>query len=147
MFVKKLKRCYRVRTVMENLVKSRNFKWSFPGREKSWKKLKIWKFVIITCSSEFEFMEFEIMNMFFKERRSKYKPAYALNTLHFQTCSCLYRDFTLVMEIWFKVLEKSWKSMSQTVSEPCTGSRKPSRLQRARLNQPGVSILMTGRPH
>jgi len=26
------------------------------------------------------YAEFEIMNMFFKERRSKYKPAYALNT-------------------------------------------------------------------
>jgi len=40
-----------------------------------------------------------------KERRLKYKPAYAINTHNFQKCSCLYRDFSLVMEIWFKVLE------------------------------------------
>jgi len=26
---------------------------------------------------------YEIINMFFKERRSKYKPAYALNTQNF----------------------------------------------------------------
>jgi len=53
----------------------------------------------------FIYAEFEIINTFFKERRSKYKPAYALNTQHFQKCSCLYRDFSLVVEIWFKVLE------------------------------------------
>jgi len=28
----------------------------------------------------FIYAEFEIINMFFKERRSKYKPAYALDT-------------------------------------------------------------------
>jgi len=61
------------------------------------------------------YAEFEIINTFFKERRSKSKPAYALNTQHFQKCSCLYRDFSLVMEIWFKVLEKSWKSIGQNV--------------------------------
>jgi len=47
----------------------------------------------------FIYAEFEIINTFFKERRSKYKPLYALNTHHFQKCSCLYRDFSLVMEI------------------------------------------------
>jgi len=57
----------------------------------------------------FIYAEFEI-NTFFKERCSKYKPVYALNTQHFLKCSCLCRDFSLVMEIWFKVLEKSWKS-------------------------------------
>jgi len=50
--------------------------------------------------------EFEIIKKtFFKEKHSKYKPAYALNTQHFLNCSCLYRDFSLVVEIWFKVLE------------------------------------------
>jgi len=63
----------------------------------------------------FIYAEFEIMNMFFKERHSKYKPAYALNTLNFLHFSCLYRDFSLVMDIWFKVLEKSWKSTGQNV--------------------------------
>jgi len=58
----------------------------------------------------FIYGEYEIINMFFKERRSKYKPAYALDTHSFQNCSCLYRDFNLVMEMWFKVMEKSWKS-------------------------------------
>jgi len=56
----------------------------------------------------FIYAEFEIIYMFFKERRSKYKPAYALNTRNVLNCSCLYRDFSLVMEIWFKVMEKSW---------------------------------------
>jgi len=31
----------------------------------------------------FIYAEFEIINIFFKERRSKYKPAYALITQHF----------------------------------------------------------------
>jgi len=55
------------------------------------------------------------MNMYFKERRSKYQPAYALNMQHFLNCSCLYRDFSWVMVIWFKVMEKSWKSIGQSV--------------------------------
>jgi len=59
--------------------------------------------------------EFEIINIFFKERRSKYKPAYALDTQNVLQFSCLYRDFSLVMEIWFEVLEKSWKSIGQHV--------------------------------
>jgi len=63
----------------------------------------------------FIYAEFEIINMFFKERRSKYTPAYALNTHNFLHFSCLYRDFSLVMEIWFEVLEKSWKSIDQNV--------------------------------
>jgi len=57
--------------------------------------------------------EFEIINTFFKERRSKYKPAIALNTQHVLQFSCLYRDFSLVMDIWFIVMEKSWKSIGQ----------------------------------
>jgi len=63
----------------------------------------------------FLYAEFEIIQIFFKERRSKYKPAYALNTQHFLNFSYLYRDFSLVMGIWFKVLEKSWKSTGQNV--------------------------------
>jgi len=58
----------------------------------------------------FIYGEFEIINMFFKD-----KPAYALNTQHFLKCSCLHRDFSLVMEIWLKVMEKSWKSIDQNV--------------------------------
>jgi len=59
--------------------------------------------------------EFEIINMFFKERRSKYKPAYALNTQIVLYFSCLYRNFSLFMEIWLKGLEKTWKSIGQNV--------------------------------
>jgi len=60
------------------------------------------------CYHMFIYGEFErIYMVFFKERRSKYKPAYALDTQHFQKCSCLYRDFSLVVDIWLKVLEKS----------------------------------------
>jgi len=54
--------------------------------------------------------KFEIIKNNFKERRSKCKPACALDTQDFLKCSCLYRDFSLVMDIWFKVMEKSWKS-------------------------------------
>jgi len=57
------------------------------------------------CYNHIIYAEFEIINMFFQERRSKYKPPYALDTQHFLNCSCLYRDSSLVMEIWFKVLE------------------------------------------
>jgi len=49
----------------------------------------------------FIYAEFEIINIFFKERRSKYKPAIALK----RQFSCLYRDFSLVMDIWLKVME------------------------------------------
>jgi len=58
----------------------------------------------------FIYAEFEIINMFFEERRSKYKPAYAINTLTFINCSCLYGDSSLVMGIWFKVLEIHWST-------------------------------------
>jgi len=93
-------------------------KWSFPGLENSWKNLNHKSFgkVKEICSNHvFIYAEFEIIRMFFKERRLEYKPAYAINTLHFLNCSCLYRDFSLFMEIWFKVMEKSWKSICQTV--------------------------------
>jgi len=63
----------------------------------------------------FIYAEFKIINMFFKERRSKYKPASALDTRNVLNCSCLYRDFSLVTDIWFKVMEKSWKSIGQHV--------------------------------
>jgi len=66
----------------------------------------------------FSYAEFEIVNTFFKERRSKYKPAYALDTHNFQKCSCLYRDFSLVMEIWFKVMEKSWNPLVKMCKNP-----------------------------
>jgi len=59
----------------------------------------------------FIYAEFKIMNMFFKERRSKYKPACALDTPNVLYFLCLYRDFSLVWEICFKVLEKSWKKL------------------------------------
>jgi len=51
------------------------------------------------------YAEFEIINVFIKERRSKYEPAYALNTQNVVHFSCLFWDFSLVMDIWFKVLE------------------------------------------
>jgi len=66
----------------------------------------------------FIYAEFEIINMFFKERRSNYKPAYALNTQHFLNFSCLYRDFILVMEIWLshgKVTEIHWSKSVRTL--------------------------------
>jgi len=58
--------------------------------------------------------EFKIINVF-KERRSKYKPAIALNTQHFLQFSCLCQDFSLVMEIWLKVLEIHWSKCVRTL--------------------------------
>jgi len=55
----------------------------------------------ISYNHVFIYAEFEIIYMFFKERRSKYKLAYALKMQHFLNCSCLLRDFSLVMDIWF----------------------------------------------
>jgi len=70
----------------------------------------------------FIYAEFEIINYFFKERCSKYKPAYALNTQSFLQFSCLYRDFSLVMEIWFKVLEIHWSKCARTLNASvCVG--------------------------
>jgi len=91
---------------MENLEKSWNFKMviSRPG-----------KVMEICYDRVFIYVEFKIINVFFKERRSKYKPAYALNPQNVLNCSCLYRDFSLIMDIWFKVMEKSWKSIGQNV--------------------------------
>jgi len=66
---------HRVRTVMENLEKSRNFKMviSRPGKVKE-KNLNHKSFgkVMEICYNHIIFAEFEIINMFFKERRSKY---------------------------------------------------------------------------
>jgi len=41
--------------------------------------------------------------------------------LHLLTCSCIHWVFTkcLFINIWFKVLERSWKSIDQHVYEPC----------------------------
>jgi len=104
---------------MENLEKSWNFEMviSRPGKvmEKNLNHKSFGKVMEICCNHMFIYAEFEIINMFFKEKRSKHKPAYALNTLNVLNCSCFYRDFSLVMEIWFKVLEKSWKSIAQNV--------------------------------
>jgi len=52
---------------------------------------------------------------FLKEKRSKYKPASAIDTHNVPHFSCFHRDFSLVMGIWFKVMEKSWKSIGQNV--------------------------------
>jgi len=67
----------------------------------------------------FIYTEFEIINVFFKERRSKYKPAYALNMHNVQNYSCLYRDFSLVMEIWFKVMEIQRSKCVRTLGNSC----------------------------
>jgi len=58
----------------------------------------------------FIYTPFEIINMFFKERRSKYEPAYALDTQHVLNVSCSYREFSLVLDMWLKVLEMHWST-------------------------------------
>jgi len=104
---------------MENLEKSWNFKMviSRPGKvkEKNLNHKSFEKVMEMCYNHMFIYAVFKIINIFFKERRSKCKPAYALDTQDFLNCSCLYRDFSLVMEIWLKVMEKSWKSIGQHV--------------------------------
>jgi len=97
--------------------------------QKTWKshffKIKspnIWK-------NSWEFVIFTYQNFFLEERRLKYKSAYALILVtetfggHSNSSSGIihYHGNTesFVMEIWFKVLEKSWKAISQHVYEPC----------------------------
>jgi len=79
---------------MENLVKSWNFKMliSRPGKvmEKNLNHNSFGKVMEMCYDHVFIYTEFEIINMFFKERRSKYKPAYALNTQNVLNCSCFY---------------------------------------------------------
>jgi len=73
---------YMVRTVMENLevVEFQN------GHFQAWKSHgqnlnhKSFGKVMEVCYRMFIYAEFEIINMFSEERRSKYKPAYALKT-------------------------------------------------------------------
>jgi len=71
------------------------------------------KVMEICFNHVFIYAGFEIINMFFKERRSKCKPAYAFKTQNVLNCSCL------VMEIWFKVMEKSWKSPGNPLVKMC----------------------------
>jgi len=61
------------------------------------------------------FTQFEIINMFFKERCSKYKPAYALNTQNVLNCSC----FTEI-SVWSWTFGlKSWKSPGNPSVKMC----------------------------
>ncbi|TNN83334.1 hypothetical protein EYF80_006315 [Liparis tanakae] len=86
-------------------------KWSFTGLEKSWKNFNHKSFgkVMETCSNHmFIYGEFEIINIFFKERCSKYKPLIALNTHNFH----VYTEIS----VWsWKFGLKSWKSIGQHV--------------------------------
>jgi len=68
------------------------------------------------CYHMFIYAEFEMMNMFFlKKDAQNISRRTLLIRNFFLHCSCLYWDFSLVMEIWFKVLEKSWKPIGQNV--------------------------------
>jgi len=55
--------------------------------------------------------------MFFKKDAQKISRQYALNTHTFLNFLFFYRDFSFVMEIWFKVLEKSW-NFKMVISRP-----------------------------
>jgi len=68
---------------MENLEKSWNFKMviSRPGKVivKNLNHKSFGKVLEICYNHMFICVEFQIINMFLKERRSKYKPAYVLS--------------------------------------------------------------------
>jgi len=98
-------------------------KWLFPGLEKFLKKLNhksFGKVMEICYIHMFIHAEFEK-----KERSLNYKQAIFVghsNSSWGIIHDHVYNpDFTtcLVMEIWFKVMEKSWKSIGQNVYEPC----------------------------
>jgi len=125
-----------VRTVMEILLKSWNFKMliSRPGKvvennyitkvlSKSWKCCYIHMFI---------YTEFEIINMFLKERRSNYKPAYSWHNFvfckkfrgHSNSSSgiihCQVYTKSSQNVWWWKFGLKSWKFIGQHVYEPWT---------------------------
>jgi len=75
---------------MENLEKSWNFKMVISRPGEVMEKTYIIKVMEMCYNHVFIYAEFEIMNIFFKERRSKYKPAIALNTQHYLQFSCFY---------------------------------------------------------
>jgi len=64
----------------------------------------------------FIYAEFEIINMFFKEIRSKYKPAYVLNTHNF---FYIFRVDTEISVWSWKFGLKSWKSPGNPLVKMC----------------------------
>jgi len=134
---------------MEHLEKSWTFKshfqaWKSHGKNLNHKSLG--KVIELCYNHMFIYAAFEIINMFFNEI---YKPAYALDTQHFLHFSCLYRDFSFVME-------KSWKSpgnplvkmcknpghtfdvvvLIQCKTSSCDGNNSPCRFEGRRLPEP-----------
>jgi len=84
--------------------------------------------------------------MFFKEKRSKYKPAYAINTQHVLNCSCLYRDFTPGPHSWPLALTPGphlWPSLLALTPGPHLW---PLALTRGPHSWPSLVVLTPG-PH
>jgi len=68
----------------------------------------------------FIYAEFEIINVFFKERRSKYKPAYALNIAQFSKLFMFIPRFQFghgnLVYSHGKVLEIHWSKCVRTLT-------------------------------
>jgi len=75
---------------MENLEKSWHFKMVISRSGKKLNHKSLGKVMNMCYNHMFIYAEFEIIIMFFQKRRSKYKPAYALNTQHVIHFLCLY---------------------------------------------------------
>jgi len=101
---------------MENLEKSWNFKMviSRPGEvmEKNVNHTSFGKVLEMCYDHMFICAEFKIIYMFFKERCSKYKPAYALDTQNVH----VYTEIS----VWsWKFGLKSWKSPGNPSVKMC----------------------------
>jgi len=106
--------------------------WKSPWKKFNYKSFG--KVMEMCCIHMFIYAEFEKINMFLKERSLNSKQAMIIifcvesekfighsnsswGIIH---CHVYNRDFTtfLVMEILFKFMDKSWKSIGQNVYEP-----------------------------
>jgi len=97
---------------MENLEKSWHFKMVI-GKNVNHKSFG--KVVEICCNRMFIYAEFKIINMFFKARRSKYEPAYALNAQH-----VLHVHVYTEISVWsWKFGLNSWKSPGNPLVKMC----------------------------
>jgi len=119
----------RVRTLMENLEKSWNFKMVISSHGKNLNHKSFGKVLSMCNNHMFIYAEFEIIYMFFKERRSKYKPPYALVTQHVRHVSCLYREFSWSWTFGLK----SWKSPENPSVHMCQNPDRVNRLASSQM--------------
>jgi len=135
-------RAFRVRTVMENLEKSWNFKMviSKPRKvmEKNLNHKSFGKVMKISYNHVFIYAEFEIINMFFQERR---------RTLSIRQVFYIFHVYTEI-SVWSWTFGlKSWKSPGNALVNICKNPgfticthRHPRTSHRIRINSQETEI-------